>query len=280
MKIELEKIIPSDKKSSFSWMVNPKLNDFYFWHFHPEFEIVYIEAIEGTRQVGEHISKFQNSDFVMIGSNIPHLNFDYGIKTEYKKTVLHISPDFLAFELEHTPEVRDFNPLFEKMKFGVSFGIETQKKVKDLFLNAHQLSYFEQYISILRIFRILVDAQDFILLHQRKVINQINQKEVQRLKKVYEFIDRNYKNRIDISAVAEISNLSNSAFCRYFKKVTKLTFVEFLNHYRINQAKRLLTMDKNVSETSFECGFESLSYFNRTFKKITGENPSNFKKRL
>ena len=193
---------------------------------------------------------------------------------------MHISPDFLAFELEHTPEVQDFYPLFEKMKYGVSFGIETQKKVKDLFLDAHQLSYFEQYISILRIFSILVDAQDFILLHQRKVINQINQKEVQRLKNVYEFIDRNYKHRIELSAVAEISNLSNSAFCRYFKKVTKLTFVEFLNHYRINQAKRLLTMDRNVSETSFECGFESLSYFNRTFKKITGENPSNFKKRI
>lgn len=280
MNIEFEKIILSDKKSSFSWMINPKLNDFYFWHFHPEFEVVYIEALEGTRHVGDHISKFQDSDLVLIGSNIPHLNFDYGIKTEYKKTVLHISPDFLAYELEHTPELIDFTPLFEKMKYGVAFGKETQKEVKDLFLSAHQLSYFDQYVCILRVFKILVEAQDFSLLHQRKIANQINQKEVNRLKNIYAFIDENYKRKIDISAIAEISNLSNSAFCRYFKKITKLTFIEFLNHYRINQAKRLLTLDKNVSETSFECGFESLSYFNRTFKKITGENPSNFKKRV
>ena len=177
MNIELEKIVPSDKKSSFSWMINPKLNDFYFWHFHPEFEIVYIEALAGTRHVGDHISKFQDSDLVMIGSNIPHLNFDYGIKTAYKKTVLHISPDFLAFELEHTPELLDFIPLFEKMKYGVAFGKETQEEVKDLFLNAHKLSYFEQYICILRIFKILVESQDFSLhMKEKSQIKSIKKK--------------------------------------------------------------------------------------------------------
>lgn len=60
--------------------------------------------------------------------------------------------------------------------------------------------------------------------------------------------------------------------------MTKLNFTQFLNHYRINQAKRLLMLDKNVSETCFECGFESLSYFNRTFTKITSENSLAFKK--
>jgi len=99
------------------------------------------------------------------------------------------------------------------------------------------------------------------------------------MKRLYQFIDKNYERKIDIREVANLSNLSEPAFCRYFKKMTRLTFTEFLNHYRINQAKKFLLMDKNITETCFNCGFESISYFNRTFKKITNENPLAFKKR-
>ena len=76
-----------------------------------------------------------------------------------------------------------------------------------------------------------------------------------------------------------MSNLTNEAFCRYFKKMTKLTFTEFVNHYRVDTAKKLLLHDKNITETCFACGFESLSYFNRVFKRVSGENPNAFKKR-
>jgi hypothetical protein len=68
----LEKIVPDQEKSSFHWLVNPKLNDFFLWHFHPEFELVFIEAQEGKRHVGEHIGHFYGSDLVFIGSYIPH----------------------------------------------------------------------------------------------------------------------------------------------------------------------------------------------------------------
>ena len=122
--------------------------------------------------------------------------------------------------------------------------------------------------------------EDYTLLHQELPKNQYNKKEQERLKRLYLFIDEHYQRKIEIEEVAQLSHLSNAAFCRYFKKMTKLTFIEFLNHYRVNQAKRLLLLDKNISETCFECGFESLSYFNRTFKKITGENPLAFKKRF
>jgi AraC-like DNA-binding protein len=76
-----------------------------------------------------------------------------------------------------------------------------------------------------------------------------------------------------------LTHLSKAAFCRYFKKMTRLTFIEFLNQFRIEQAKILLKSDKNVTETCYECGFESLSYFNRIFKKVVGQNPMQFKKK-
>lgn len=59
--------------------------------------------------------------------------------------------------------------------------------------------------------------------------------------------------------------------------MTKLTFVQFLSNYRINQAKRYLLAGKNVTETAGLCGYERLSYFNRVFKRTTSENPISFK---
>lgn len=278
MKISLEKISPLSVDTSFNWLINPKLNDFFMWHFHPEFEIVFIEAEAGTRHVGEHIARFEESDLVFIGSNIPHLNFDYGIKTDYEKTVLHIQPHFLENAFLNTPELKAIQNLFEASKLGISFGIETKNKIAELFKNAHNLPYFEQFLAVLKLLKFLSEATDVTLLHSEVPKNQYNKKEQERLKKVYGFIDEHYQRKIEIEEIARISNLTDAAFCRYFKKMTKLTFTEFLNHYRINQAKRLLMLDKNVSETCFECGFESLSYFNRTFKKITGENPLTFKR--
>jgi AraC-like DNA-binding protein len=277
MKIQLEEIKP-DIGSSFRIMVNPRLNDFFFWHFHPEFELVYIEGANSTRHVGEHISRFEGSDLVFIGSYIPHLNFDYGVKTDYQKIVVHIRPDFLQNALFTTPELKTIAQLFEKSSYGIAFGAETKLKIGKRLKTLHLLAYFEQFLEILSIFQILAEAIDAEYLHSQPVENQPNKKEQARLKRIYRFIDENYQRKIDLNEIANLSNLSEAAFCRYFKKMTRLTFTEFLNHYRINQAKRLLLLDKNVSETCFECGFENLSYFNRTFKKVIGQNPLAFKK--
>ena len=97
--------------------------------------------------------------------------------------------------------------------------------------------------------------------------------------KIYHFIEVNYQKDIDVNKVAELTHLTTAAFCRYFKKTTHLTFTDFLNQYRINQAKKLLLNNKNVTEACYESGFENLSHFNKTFKKVAGENPSHFKKR-
>jgi AraC-like DNA-binding protein len=116
------------------------------------------------------------------------------------------------------------------------------------------------------------------LLHDAPVKNQYNKKAQERLRLLYRFIDEHYQRRIEIAEVASLCNMTEAAFCRSFKQMTRLTFTDFLNHYRINQAKRLLMQDKNISEACYACGFESLSYFNRVFKKITRENPLQFKK--
>jgi AraC-like DNA-binding protein len=278
-KIIFEKIVPHHEKSSFHWLVNPRLNDFFLWHFHPEFELVYIEAQAGKRHVGEHIGNFYGSDLVLIGSYIPHLNFDYGIKSDYKKTVLHIQSGFLSTEVQNTPELKSIANLIERAKYGVSFGENIKSLVGEKFKKTAKLPYFEQFISILEIFKLLADCDDFTLLHTEIPKNLYNKKEEERLSKVYNYIENNYSQRISLNDISQLTHLSTAAFCRYFKKMTRLSFTEFLNNYRINQAKLMLMNHKNVTEACFDCGFENLSYFNRTFKKVTGENPSSFRKK-
>jgi len=85
-------------------LFQPRLRNYFFWHYHPEFELVYAEATTGIRHVGQHISSFMGSDLVFIGSNIPHLNFDYGIKTSYHQTVIQLKEIFLGDALYQTPE--------------------------------------------------------------------------------------------------------------------------------------------------------------------------------
>jgi AraC-like DNA-binding protein len=116
-------------------------------------------------------------------------------------------------------------------------------------------------------------------LQTRPIANASVLKEQQRMHKIYHYIETNYQTSIDVNMVAALTNLTTAAFCRYFKKSTHLTFTDFLNQYRINQAKKLLLHDKNVTEACYESGFENLSHFNKTFKKVAGENPSQFKKR-
>ena len=277
MKIILEEFT-IDAESSFR-IFQPRLSQVFYWHFHPEFELVYIEGTDGTRHVGEHISRFENSDLVFIGSNIPHLNFDYMVKTDYEKVVLQVRQDFLKEAFENTPELSAVFRLFKLSQYGIAFGSETKKKIGERLKKLNLKSNFEQFLEILSIFQYLANTQDFVLLHEKPVENQYNKKDQERIKRLYQFIDEHYQRKIELQEVAEMSNLSEAAFCRYFKKMTKLTFIEFLNHYRVNQAKNLLLLDKNITETCFDCGFESMSYFNRTFKKLTGENPLTFKKR-
>jgi AraC-like DNA-binding protein len=264
--------------SSFRILVNPKLNDFYYWHFHPEFELTFIEAPQGTRRVGNHVGQFEGSDLVFIGSNIPHLNFDYGIRTEYKKVVLQIKEDFFKNDFVTTPELASIYQLFENSKKVICFNGTTKELVGKRLKEIHHLPNFEQFIEVLSLFQMLATSNEKTFLHELPFDDFYNNKEQNRLKIVYAFIENNFQRNITIDEMGQLTHLSKAAFCRYFKKMTRLTFTEFLNQFRIEQAKRLLKEDKNVTETCYECGFESLSYFNRIFKKVVGQNPIQFKK--
>lgn len=278
MKTQFEDIRP-DANRSFRLLNNPRLSELFYWHFHPEFELVYIEGCSGTRHVGTHISRYENSDLVFIGSNIPHLNFDYGVRTDYQKVVLQLHPNFQQKMLRDVPELSAVALLFERARYGVAFGGETRASIGERMLRFPSLSGFEQLLEVLRLFQRLATSSDYTLLHEQPVVTPHGHKEQERLGLVYRYIDEHYQRPIALEEVAALCNLSKSPFCRYFKRATGNTFTRFLNQYRISQAKRLLLLGRPVTEACYACGFESLSYFNRTFRTIVGENPSAFRQR-
>ncbi len=279
MKIQLETIAPNTK-SPFRLLHDPKLNHLFYWHFHPELELVYIEGANAKRHVGDHISDYKGSDLVLIGSNIPHLNFDHGVTSTYRKEVLHLKTNFKENVISGLPELKQIDRLLELSSYGIAFTGTTKTMAGELMKTLHLLEPFEFFMAIMQLLKLLATSSDFELLHKKPYRNRYSDKEQKRIRKIYGYIDDHYQQKIVLDDVAAICNLSKPAFCRYFKKNTGTTFISFLNQYRISQAKRLLLSGKNVSETCYECGFESLSYFNRSFKKVTGENPSKFKKQL
>jgi AraC-like DNA-binding protein len=277
MKIQREIVVPGEGQSF--RLFTPSLRNYFYWHYHPEYELVYVEATTGIRHVGQHISSYLESDLVLIGPNIPHLNFDYGLRTEYRQIVVQLKQGFLGDAFQHTPELAGIEQLFSRAAFAISFDGETKRRV-GVELNAMQaLGHFEQWIALLRIFDILASSKEGTRLNEIDTSVKGFLDDRIRMSSVYEYIHARYDQHPDVNEIAGRVHLSTAAFCRYFKKQTKMTFTDFVNQYRISQARTLLLQDRSVSEAAFAVGIESVSYFNKLFRRFSGENPSVFRKR-
>jgi AraC-like DNA-binding protein len=276
-KLKLEEVKP-DMGSSFK-ILNPRLSTTFLWHLHPEYEIVYVEAAGGPRHVGNHISRYKKSDLVFIGPNIPHLNFDYGVHQGCEQIVVQMKENFLGEPFFNNPEIAAIKQLFKNARYGLSFYGETKSRAAAALKELHALSRFEQLLGLLKIFQLLATSNEVEVLNSAPAANRAFEKQQRRMDIIYKYVEENFNANPDVNQLAQKVHLSTAAFCRYFKKQSHQTFTDFINNYRVSEAKNLLLQDKTVTETCYATGFEQLPYFNRIFKKITGENPSAFKKR-
>ena len=138
MKIQKE-IIEFEKGKSFK-LFSPSLKNCFFWHYHPEIELVYVEASNGIRHVGKNISGFTDNDLLLIGSNVPHLNFDYGIQTECKQLVLQMRENFLQDIIIPVPEFENIRKLLDRSYLGLSFFGETKNIVVEKLLETNHIN--------------------------------------------------------------------------------------------------------------------------------------------
>jgi AraC-like DNA-binding protein len=95
------------------------------------------------------------------------------------------------------------------------------------------------------------------------------------------FINTHQNEDLSLAQVAQAVNMSAFYFCKTFKKATGMTFTDYLARVRVEKVKNLLlNPHKRVSEAAYEAGFQSLSQFNRVFRKIAGESPSRYRDKL
>ncbi|MEY4384631.1 MAG: hypothetical protein RI995_2173 [Bacteroidota bacterium] len=278
-KVQFE-AIQIKEESSFRILQTPYLQDFYMWHSHPEYELLYIEAEEGPCFVGEYRSHFKQCELVFIGPNVPHLNFDYGVKGNYRKLVVQMREGFLGNTMKEIPELAKIEKLFQFAKSGIRFNGLDKHHIGDRLFALLTKSHFEQFVEILSIFQTLAAEFEIELLNKEPLWHHPTAKDQHRMNNIKAFVEDHFQRSITLEEISDWSNLSKEAFCRYFKAKTQLTFLEYLHQYRVSQAKKLLMRDVSIAEVAEQCGFESLSYFNRVFKKIVGENPSKYRSKF
>jgi len=276
MKVEYEKISP-DTGSSFRLIHWKSENDRYFWHYHPEYEIVFVRKGSGKLHIGEHLKNYEEGELVFIGPDLPHTGFGYGVIGEHEEIVVQLRKDFLGEEFMQKPELQQIRKLFERAKQGLSFQGKSRKIVANKLKKMLTFSHFERLVELLNIFDILATTNEFSVLNSADKRFDFNHKDEDRINKVYEYVEQNYQKNINIQAVADLANLTIPSFCRYFKKISHITYTDFVNEYRINQACRLLFENKPIADICFEVGFNNISHFNKTFKQLKGVSPREYK---
>lgn len=251
------------------------------WHFHPEFEITYILNGRGTLFTGDRIFTYEEDELFFIGPNLPHeLRSDIVEDPDnYSRSIsIHFKYDFLNEGIYELPEMIQLKELLSKANRGIRVTEEQIKaRIKDHIVQLPHMNGLKRVIKLLEILETISASSGIKFLSSNSFTQSIDQGQDYRINRIYKYVMQNFKKSISISEVAELVNMTNTSFCRYFKKRTNKSFIAYLNEIRIGYACKLLLEGKyTVAEVAFECGYEYVSYFNKIFKEIKGMTPSEY----
>lgn len=278
----LKKIEP-DFGSSFSLnQYTESVKDRYpFWHFHPEIELVYIDKGGGKRHVGNHISYFNNSQLLLIGSNLPHMGFTDRLTIHGSETIIQMRPDFLGENFLDAPELNAIQRLFDRAKSGVLFNPVVKKEVGPKIKNLPKLSGIKRLLSFIEILHELAVTENYSLLNSQDFSVEVYQQDNDRVEQIFKFIAKNFTRPISLDEISEEVSMTAPSFCRYLKKITGKTFTSLVNEYRTVHASKLLAeKPTSITDICYECGFNNFSHFNKIFKKNTGWSPSEYRNEM
>lgn len=278
MKAFLENINIADNDQSFI-AYHLTLQKFEFkWHYHPEYEITFIKKGSGKRIVGDSFENFNNYDLVMIGPFVPHTWVSSEIApAPLASTVVQFSEKCISSFLNYK-ECTGIKTLLERSKLGLVFENQENTGVYKLITDLPEKKGFDRIITFLQILHLLSQQTNKLLAsaHYQPVKGKEQER---RINKVCSFLQKNFTGTVSVHTAATIIHLSDSAFCRFFKRATGLTFSDYVNELRIGHACHLLSAsDRTIAEIAAESGFESITYFNRIFLKKKGVNPKEFRK--
>ena len=254
------------------------VNHYKSWHYHPEIELVYINGGSGKRQIGTHMSYFNDGDLILIGKNLPHCGFTDRSTGNRKETLVQFKEDFLGQGFFDIPEMEKLKSLFSMAEQGLAFHGDTKSRVGSTMEGLDELDGFKRLLSILDILHELSLSTEMTILNAEKFAISTEVSEQNRINKVFNYVKNNFQQPIPLETVSSLSGMTEPSFCRYFKKTTSKTFTQFVNEYRLVHASKLLAeKEMAISDIAFEAGSQNVSHFTRLFKTFTGMSPSAYR---
>ncbi|MDX1365602.1 AraC family transcriptional regulator [Arenibacter latericius] len=250
-------------------------------HSHKNFELNFITSGSGRRIVGDNISGFEKGDLVLLGPNLPHcwevLDVEKG--RDPFCIVTHFSEDIINSDFFKMPELEQVVDLLKQSNTGLRFKLEDDSYIRSILEKMTLLTGLEYYIQLLSIFNYLIQEEDRENLSNPNSNTPIFSKNLDKINKVYEYVFQNIQDGVKLEEAASVLNMAPSSFCRYFKKKTSLTFMEYVKSVRVGIAAKLLAeTDKQITQICFESGYNNLANFNHYFKFIMGKTPSEYRK--
>ncbi len=253
-----------------------RLEKFYpHFHTHQELQLIWIVKGTGTAFIGDKIMPFSEEDLFFISSNLPHV-FKSDESHELVESLSVYFNQNLVLSSKDLPEFDTIKDFITSFKQGILFDATSSISIKQYLLT------IEKFENISRILT-LISMMDFIA-------NQTAQQTLAspdysspktrdgvKIDGIIEHLYSNYSKDIALSEVAEIAHMTPQAFCRYFKRHTRKSMVQYLNQIRIGKVCGWLQAKKyTVTESCYQAGFNNISNFNRHFKTITGFTPSGY----
>lgn len=270
------------------FMVFSRIKDEFNYPIHTHeniFELNFIENAKGAKRVvGDSIEEIDFLELTLItNSQLSHtwLNNRKEFK-DIKEITIQFHSNLIDENLLNRNQFKSIKELFEKSKFGVTFPLKTIEQTKNQIISLSKES--NGVYSVLSLIGLLYDlslSSDIRTLSSQlfdeNVIVQ-NTFNSRRINKAYNYILENFDKQIKLSEVAEIVNMSETAFCRFVKKSTGKNFVNIVNEIRISHATRMLVdTTHSIIEICYVCGFNNLSNFNRIFKSAKNCTPREFR---
>lgn len=270
--------IPKPENSALIYQEDIEVVFYDQLHQHDEIQISFIEKGNGTLLVGDKISSYAENDIFIIGSNLPHaFKSDKNIKTNSKMLSLFFTEASFGENFFKLSEFAEITSFFSKSLQGLVVKTN-QTKIIQQFLKLKKASKLERFILFLEIVKLISNSKTEPLsnfLYSKKYSDI----EGKRMRTIFDFTIENAHQKISLEAIANLANMTKNAFCKYFKKRTNKTYINFLTELRIEKACQFLKSKEefSIAEVAFKSGFNNISNFNRKFKEVKNVTPFSYR---
>ena len=266
MEFIFEKIHVPTKHSFISRKLPLRSNDNI--HSHKNFELNFITSGSGRRIVGDNISGFEKGDLVLLGPDVPHCwEILEGENHKAFCIVTHFSEDIISSDFFKMPELEKVVDLLKQSKRGLRFKIDDDTKIRQILEKMTGLEGLDYYIHLLQVFNKLLKIQEREKLSNPIALEGSFSRNLEKINRVYEYVFQHIHEGVKLEEASSLLNMAPNSFCRFFKKKTDLTFMEYVKRVRVGIAAKLLAeTDKQITQICFESGYNNLANFNFYFK--------------